>query len=345
MTPPARMEGRAALAGFLASLEARDASPHTQRAYQFAVSGFLDWFEALEGLEGAIDADWTRPSRRMLRAYLAELDSRGLARASVAARLAALRSFYRFCRRQGWVPGDPWSAVVTPRRGARLPRVIAVADVEQLLDSVEGSARRPAAPADGKPISTRAVRAGDLSEALELRDRAIVECAYAAGLRISELAGARLSDIDLSRGEVRVLGKGRKERLGMLGGPAVEALAQYLDVGRPVLARGGPDRDSGALFLNARGEALGVRGLRERFTRLVRRAGLPVKTTPHTLRHSFASHLLEGGADLRVVQELLGHASLAATQVYTHVSPGRLRSSYRAAHPRAVSREPRTTDR
>jgi integrase/recombinase XerC len=330
MTAPGRPGDRAALTAFLASLEARDASPHTQRAYRAAVAGFLDWLDDhAQGGETAV-ADWTRPSRRLLRGYLAELDSRGLARSSVAARLAALRSFYRFCRRQGWVPGDPWSAVVTPRRGARLPRVLEVADVERLLDTVQGSAGRGAADA----------RRGAIADALELRDRAILECAYAAGLRISELAGARVSDVDLSRGEVRVLGKGRKERLGMLGGPAVEALGRYLADGRPVLARGG--HDAGALFLSARGAALGVRGLRARFTRLVRRAGLPSRTTPHTLRHSFASHLLDGGADLRVVQELLGHASLATTQVYTHVSPGRLRSSYRAAHPRAVSREPRT---
>jgi integrase/recombinase XerC len=185
-----------------------------------------------------------------------------------------------------------------------------------------------------------------LPEALELRDRAIVECAYAAGLRISEIAGVRVVDVDLARGEIRVLGKGRKERLGMLGGPARDALGTYLRDARPLLAaqatttQGTPAADGpadDALFLGARGQALGTRGLRLRIDRLVARAGLPERTSPHTLRHSFASHMLEGGADLRVVQELLGHASLATTQVYTHVSPGRLRSSYRAAHPRAVA--------
>jgi site-specific recombinase XerD len=314
-------DGRAAVGAFLAALEARDASVHTRRAYGTALGQYLDW------LSGVAGVTWQRPPRRTLRAYLAELDGRGLARSTIASRVAALRSFYRFARRQGWVGGDPWSAIVTPRRSSRLPRVLSVADVEQLLDVVPGSA--------GHAVG-RARREG-LPEAVELRDRAILEVTYAAGLRISEVAAARLPDVDVTRGEIRVLGKGRKERMGMLGGPARDALEVYLRHGRPVLAATAVGDASDAVFLGTRGHALGVRGVRLRVDRLVRRAGLPDRTTPHTLRHSFASHMLEGGADLRVVQELLGHASLATTQVYTHVSPGRLRSSYRAAHPRAVS--------
>jgi len=301
------------------SLDARDASVHTKRAYKTAVGQFLDWLAGVESV------DWTRPHRRTLRSYLAELDARGLSRSTIGSRIAALRSFYRFARRQGWVKGDPWAAVVTPRRSSRLPRVMEVEDVEHLLDVIPGSAGHTVAGpwVDGVP------------EALELRDRAIVECAYAAGLRISEIAAARVGDVDIARGEIRVLGKGRKERIGMLGAPARDALDVYLQAGRPVLGAGSDADD--ALFLSTRGGALGVRGVRSRIDRLVRRAGLPERTTPHTLRHSFASHLLEGGADLRVVQELLGHSSLSTTQVYTHVSPGRLRSSYRSAHPRATS--------
>jgi integrase/recombinase XerC len=174
-----------------------------------------------------------------------------------------------------------------------------------------------------------------MASALALRDRAIVETAYAAGLRISELASADLASLDLRRGEVRVLGKGRKERVGLLGRPAVAALNAWLDEGRPVLAARNPEAPPRELFLNHHGAPLGVRGLRFRLDRLRRAAGLPVGVSPHTLRHSFATHLLDGGADLRVVQELLGHESLATTQIYTHVSPTRLQSAYRDAHPRA----------
>ncbi len=321
---PGGHDAPSAAAAFMASLDARDASPHTRRAYGTAVEQYLTWLDSMSGI------DWTRPPRRTLRAYLAELDGRGLARSTISSRIAALRSFYRFARRQGWVAGDPWSAIVTPRRSSRLPRVMDVSDVERLLDAIPGSGGHAVGRAWEDAIP----------RILELRDRAIVECAYAAGLRISEIAGARLADIDLRRGEIRVLGKGRKERMGMLGAPARDALDAYLRDGRPALASA--DSSTGdALFLSTRGQALGVRGVRKRIDLLVRRAGLPERTSPHTLRHSFASHLLEGGADLRVVQELLGHASLATTQIYTHVSPGRLQASYRAAHPRA--RVPDTT--
>ncbi len=165
--------------------------------------------------------------------------------------------------------------------------------------------------------------------------------AYAAGLRISELAAAELSSLELRRGEIRVMGKGRKERIGLLGRPAVAALEAYIDDARPELAarrRGHATesrREADAIFLNHEGIQIGVRGLRYRIDRLCRLAGLPEGVSPHTLRHSFATHLLDGGADLRVVQELLGHESLATTQVYTHVSAARLRNAYVDAHPRA----------
>jgi site-specific recombinase XerD len=209
-----------------------------------------------------------------------------------------------------------------------LPRVLEVDEVERLLAAVDADLDSPA----GLPVT-------DLTVAIAIRDRALVETAYAAGLRISELAAADLGSLDLRRGEIRVLGKGRKERVGLLGRPARAALDGYLEDGRPVLAEraaGRPDAaDSTEIFLNHRGAPLGVRGLRYRLDLLRRRAGLPAGVSPHTLRHSFATHLLEGGADLRVVQELLGHESLATTQVYTHVSPARLRAAYRDAHPRA----------
>ncbi len=301
------MTGDEARERFLEGLTARDASPHTRRAYATVVGAYLAWLDERE-------VDWRRPSRADLRAYLARL-SDGVARSSVGQRLAALRSFYRFTSRNGWTESDPWRSIATPRMPRRLPRVLEVEEVERLLDAIDPS------PADP----------------LALRDRAIVETAYAAGLRISELAGARLGSLDLKRGEIRVIGKGRKERVGLLGRPAREALSAYLANGRPILVgRADPSADPPAeVFLNHRGRALGTRGLRLRLDGLRARAGLPLGVSPHTLRHSFATHLLDGGADLRVVQELLGHESLATTQIYTHVSPSRLRAAYEGAHPRA----------
>jgi site-specific recombinase XerD len=297
--------GAEALEGFLGRLAARDSSEHTRRAYRTAISQYLDWLD-----EQA--ADWRDPGRTMVRGYLAEMSERGLSKRSASSRIAALRSFYRHARREGHVAADPWSAALTPRLPRRLPQVLAVNDVERLIDQAETASDR---------------------RALALRDLALVETAYAAGLRISELAAARLADLDLARGELRVLGKGRKERVTLLGGPARAALQAYLAEGRPALLNGASD--PGVVFLNSRGAPLGVRGLRYRLDRLLQRAGAPTGASPHTLRHSFASHLLEGGADLRVVQELLGHESLGTTQIYTHVSPQRLRSAYTSAHPRS----------
>ena len=313
-----------ALGDFLGSLAARDTSPHTQRSYAATLRAYLEWL-ADRGV------DWRTPGRGDLRAYLAILGM-GRARSSTAQRLAAIRSFHRFAAREGLAPGDPWGAIATPRLPRRLPRVLEVNEVERLLAAVDDRIGE-----DGG--------GSELGIAIALRDRALVETAYAAGLRISELAAADLAALDLRRGEIRVLGKGRKERIGLLGRPARAALEGYLADGRDVLAarRRGTARDAAApteIFLNHRGGAIGVRGLRYRLDLLRRRAGLPVGVSPHTLRHSFATHLLEGGADLRVVQELLGHESLATTQIYTHVSPARLRAAYRGAHPRATRETP-----
>jgi site-specific recombinase XerD len=327
------VSGADALEGFLGRLAARDSSEHTRRAYRTSVSQYLDWLDTQR-------ADWREPPRSLIRGYLSELSERGLSRRSTSSRVAALRSFYRYARREGLVAGDPWASAMTPRLPRRLPQVLAVDDVERLIDEADMASDR---------------------RALALRDLALVETAYAAGLRISELAAARLADLDLARGELRVLGKGRKERVTLLGTPAKAALDAYLTYGRPALrtaantanatAAAAPAApaaapavadDPGVIFLNSRGGAIGVRGLRYRFSRLMQRAGLPSGSSPHTLRHSFASHLLDGGADLRVVQELLGHESLGTTQIYTHVSPQRLRSAYQQAHPRSRKQAPPT---
>jgi integrase/recombinase XerD len=318
-----------ALERFLRGLAARDASEHTRRSYASTIAAYLDWL-AERG------TDWRAPARADLRAYLAHLGGRG-AKSSVAQRLAAIRSFHRYAAREGLAAGDPWGAIATPRLPRRLPRVLEVDQVERLLAAVDAEL----AAADLASPSRI-----DLATALALRDRALVETAYAAGLRISELASADLASLELRRGEIRVLGKGRKERIGLIGRPARAALAAYLEDGRPTLVDRGravaaARRSAGGdepteIFLNHLGRPLGVRGLRYRLDLLRRRAGLPDGVSPHTLRHSFATHLLDGGADLRVVQELLGHESLATTQIYTHVSPARLRAAYRGAHPRAV---------
>ena len=311
-----------ALDRFLLSLRAKDASEHTLRSYATGVGGYLDWL-AERG------ADWRSPARADLRAYLAKLVGSG-ARSSVSQRLAAIRSFHRFAARAGLAAGDPWGSIATPRLPRRLPKVLEVDQIERLLAAIDAD---EAAAADGRR------RDPALATAIAIRDRAIVEVAYAAGLRISELAGAMLSQVDLRRGEVRVLGKGRKERIGLLGRPAIAAIEAYLEDARGELLarRREPGPEPEQVFLNHEGAAIGVRGLRFRIDRLCRRAGLPEGVSPHTLRHSFATHLLDGGADLRVVQELLGHESLATTQVYTPVSAARLRAAYVDAHPRARS--------
>ena len=325
-------EAEDALGRFLRSLEARDTSPNTRRSYESTVTAYLAWI-------GARGADWQAPGRPVLRAYLAELTD-GHARTSVAQRLAALRAFYRYCARSGLVPGDPWGAIATPRLPRRLPKVLEVDQVEALLAVVDADLDRVDAAGGGTTGLGRGRHDPDLARAIALRDRALVETAYAAGLRISELAAADLGSLDLRRGQLRVLGKGRKERIGLLGRPAREALAGYLDDGRPTLAarrtrHGTDDAGPTEIFLNHRGQPLGVRGLRYRLDLLRRRAGLPDGVSPHTLRHSFATHLLDGGADLRGIQELLGHASLSSTQIYTKVSLDHLMKVYDDAHPRA----------
>ena len=318
---------------FLQALEARGSSPNTIRSYRTGLNNYLGWV-------GANGHDWRAPGRAALRAYMAALGE-GRGKRTVAQRLAALRSFYRFTTRQGLTPGNPLSALATPRQPRRLPEVLTVAQTERLIQAAAEQGPATSGVYAVRQAGSRPTAHADLEAALALRDVAIIETAYAAGLRISELASLTIGSVDLKRGEVRVTGKGRKERASLLGHPSRAALARYLEAARPFLAslaisgRAG-EADRGVLFLNHLGMPLGVRGMRYRLERLRVAAGLPVGVSPHTLRHSFATHLLDGGADLRVVQELLGHESLATTQIYTHVSPARLRAAYTASHPRAV---------
>jgi site-specific recombinase XerD len=289
---------------FIRHLRARALSAATERSYRTAVERLVAWYDA-EGI------DWRTPSRADLRRYIALLSDAG-ERSTVQQRLAALGTFYRFWVRQGSVAKDPLHALARPKREKRLPDVLSQAQVEQLI----------AQAAAGSPA------------ALALRDTALIELLYGAGLRIAEVVAIRESDVQLSRGEVRVTGKGEKQRVALFGAPCRRALEAYLSDGRPALL-GVATRSTTALFLNRNGGAIGERGARARLDDIARAAGLPEAFHPHTLRHSFATHLLDGGADLRVVQELLGHESLGTTQVYTHVSTTRLRGLYSSAHPRA----------
>ena len=292
------------IAPFIMHLRARALSAATERSYRTAVERLVAWYDA-EGI------DWRTPSRADLRRYIAVLSEDG-ERSTVQQRLAALGTFYRFWVRQGSVAKDPLHALARPKREKRLPDVLSQAQVEHLI----------------------AQAAVGTSPALALRDTALIELLYGAGLRIAEVVAINVADLQLGRGEVKVTGKGDKQRVALFGAPCRRALEAYLLDGRPALAELAAT-SAPALFLNRNGGALGERGARARLDDIARAAGLPEAFHPHTLRHSFATHLLDGGADLRVVQELLGHESLGTTQVYTHVSTTRLRGLYKSAHPRA----------
>jgi integrase/recombinase XerC len=288
------------------------AAPATVAAYRTDVAAFVQWAQRAE-LAGPETVN-----RLVLRRYLAYLASRRYAARSVARKASALRRYFGWLRREGLIAIDPARGLRAPSGGGRLPRVLTGAEVATLLDD-------PPARIDADP------------EPVRLRDDAVLELLYGGGLRVGELCGLRLSRLRLQERAVVVLGKGSKERLVPLGTPALEALAGWLRSGRPALASvgakagGEAGSEAGdAVFLNRRGRPLTPRDAR----RIVdRRASAP--THPHALRHTYATHLLDGGADLRVVQELLGHADVATTQVYTHVSRERLRQVYDRAHPRA----------
>jgi len=287
---------------FLRVLEAeQNASAHTRAAYRRDLAGFRRFLQR-EGVGG-----WDRVTPAIARRYLAVLHH-AYARSSIARHLSAIRSFYRFLRREGRVASSPLRLVSAPRRGRRLPQALPYEGIAALL----------AAPPLDRPDG--------------VRDRAILELFYAGGLRVGELVG--LTRAHVGGDELRVRGKGGKERVVLIGSQAAAALERYLRDARPRLGsrtRGSTD----ALFLNGRGGALTTRGVQLIVSRWVRAAAVQQRTTPHVLRHTFATHLLDGGADLRVVQELLGHATLATTQIYTHVSRDHLKRVYAQAHPRA----------
>lgn len=321
-------DAEAAVERFMAHLATRNAAPGTVVEYRRNVTEFCRFMAEHE-------VDWRAPDRPAVRGWLATLAARDLSASAVGSRLSAVRSFYRHAARQGWIQVDPLVGVRSPRRPGRLPRVLSVEEAGRLVEAPGrwGGEGMPSTESGGHRRQGNV----ELVAALLRRDAAILELLYATGMRISELAGLTLPDVDLARRRLRVLGKGRKERDLIFGRPAATTLGSYLIGARPFLAsRASTARQgSGAVFLNAAGGALTARGARLVVSRWVGATQLSGRTSPHTLRHSFATHLLEGGADLRTVQELLGHASAQTTQIYTHLSDAALKASYRSAHPRS----------
>jgi integrase/recombinase XerC len=296
-------------------------SPETVRAYSGDVRAFTEW-AGRGGVTGPTEVD-----RLLLRRYLAYLATRRQARTTMARKAAALRCYFSWAVKRGAATVDPARRLTAPSGGARLPRVLDRAEIEVMLDgprSSRGVRRGPSAPGeDGESAA-----GGEADGATRMRDDAVLELLYGCGLRVAELCGLDASDLDLRDRMVTVWGKGGRERRVPMHERCAEAVERWMGAGRTHFA--GPESPSEALFLNRAGRRLGPRDVR----RLLDHRS-PVPTHPHALRHSFATHLLDGGADLRVVQELLGHASLQTTQVYTHVSKERLLSVYGATHPRA----------
>jgi integrase/recombinase XerC len=306
-----------ALAAFARHLAAeRGLSAHTVRAYCGDVGGLLA-HACARGRGNLVGLDIGE-----LRAWLAEEHRAGHARATVARRAAAVRAFTAFACRRGWMAADPGSQLGAPKVSKRLPQVLGQ---QQMLAVLGGSG--PGGAGDDSPGP--APRPGQAP--VDLRDAAIMELLYASGIRVSELCGLDLEDLDRGRRTVRVLGKGAKERVVPVGIPAVRAVDAWLAAGRALVA--GP-RSGGAVFIGVKGGRIDPRTVRRVVHGRLAAAGVP-DTGPHGLRHTAATHLLEGGADLRSVQEMLGHASLSTTQIYTHVSVDRLVAAYRQAHPRA----------
>lgn len=292
----------------------RNVSPYTVRNYTTALQGNLRGIEkgffqflTFRGIDRLEEVD-----NHVIRDYLAWLKEREIAKASIARTLSAVRSFFRYLVREGMLPENPTRNTSSPKLDKRLPSFLTINETTRLL----------AAP--------------DLNTPQGQRDRALLELLYASGLRVSELAGLDIEHVDLETREIRVWGKGSKERIVLMGEPAARALTAYLKQGRQHMAG---EKKSRAFFLNRAGGRLTERSVQTILQECATMAGIDKKVHPHLLRHTFATHLLDGGADLRVVQELLGHASLSSTQIYTHVSQSQARKVYHNAHPMARERE------
>ncbi len=289
----------------------RGVSPNTLSAYRTDLAQLADFLRSNRTSREADrkqSVDWTVVNDSVATAYVLHLAERGFSDTTRARKIASMKSFFGFLLDEGAVPSDPTENISAPRLGRSLPDALSEDEMDRLLDAPDGN----------KPP--------------ELRDRAMLETMYASGLRVGELVGLNVKDIDLDAGTVRAFGKGGKERLVPVHPGAVEAVAAYIANGRPRIEGAGSGR---ALFLGARGSRLTRQGFWTILRRRAVQAGIGKHLTPHTLRHSFATHLLQGGAPLRHVQELLGHASITTTQIYTHLTSEHVRSEYDRAHPRA----------
>jgi len=284
----------------------RNASPYTVRNY---TTDLLDFFQFLKanGIDSLKEVD-----RHTLRDYLSHLMEKGFVKASIARKLSAIRSFYRYLLREEIISTSPAATTSSPKLDKRLPSFLTIEEINRLLETP------------------------DLSTPQGLRDRALMELLYASGIRVSELVSINLEQVNLDTNEIRVWGKGSKERMVLMGKPAARALTAYLNQGRPELLG---EKRSSALFLNRYGKRLIERRVQRILEKYTNIAGIGKRVYPHMLRHTFATHLLDGGADLRVVQELLGHASLSSTQIYTHVSKSQAKKVYLSAHPMAQEQE------
>lgn len=294
-----------ALAEFLRYLALeRDASEHTVKSYREDLTQAIEFFTQKLGQQSAAMGDITS---RTVRSYLVWLHEQGYAKTTVARRLAAVRSWCKFLCRRGKLSANPAESIKGPRQDKTLPHFLSVEAILRLLD----------APSAEQPLG--------------LRDRAILETLYSAGLRVSELTGLNIGDVDLDSSIATVRGKGKKERLVLLGPYSLDAITKWLPVRENFIKRGATD----AVFLNKHGTRLTSRSVGRLLEKYLSQTGLDPKTSPHSIRHSFATHLLDKGADIRSVQELLGHRSLSTTQIYTHVTTQRLQEDYRKTHPRA----------
>lgn len=284
----------------------KNASPLTQHAYSEDVLQFMTFMDQHYNIiEGEI---LTKVNQLNVRRYLADLQERGYSRRTIARKLAALRSFYNYLCREEIVTINPFKIAATPKQEKRLPKFMYEAEMADLLDY-------------------------DFpDDPYGMRDRAIFETLYATGIRVSELVGLKITDYDFDLGYLRVYGKGAKERVVPIGQKAIAAIKRYLQKGRLQFQ---PESGERALFLNRDGKRLGARSVRRIVDKYVQEVSLTQKISPHVFRHSFATHLLNAGADLRVVQELLGHVNISTTQIYTHVTKERLKEVYLKAHPRA----------